>query len=142
MTDKYDLSRVPNLELRKVIADYYWHASETEEAGATAAVRAEIDAVREKYGQLAKLEIEPLEARLSEIEKPFRDADAQRGDKFNADLEAAGVEFEAVDHHEDYTGVNACALTGLPLFVDDLLGETPDGERFLFCILPEPEVAE
>lgn len=137
-TVAFDLSKVPHLEARKLIAKHFDSASEDQAPETKDKIKAlyeQIEKIRSDYWQQIKAAVAPLEAEIAALDESRRQREQKRGDDVDAALKALGVEFEDFDLHDDYCGVNCCAVTGLALMHGDETGESPDGDPFLFCIL-------
>lgn len=141
------LSRISHLEARQVIKAFFDDMEVYgEEQQATAAVREKINAaramIRKKEQELEREHLAPLRAELEAIEKPFREREQKRFEALDAKLSELGVEASAFRLYDDWTGVDRCDVSGLPLMDEDITGETPDGEPFLFDLVPQLDTAE
>jgi hypothetical protein len=144
-----DLSKISHLEARQAVKAHFDADDEfsAAENAATAAVRAKMDAarklIREKELELEREHFAPLRAELEAIEKPFREREEQRFQALEKKLEELGVEPSEFKLYDDWSGTERCAVSGLPLMEDDITGETPDGDPFLFdLVLQQPEDAD
>lgn len=127
-----DLSRVPHLEARRVVADALDKFEQISDR--------EYDAVREIQDEISRI-------RDTIMREAFNKADAETSElkaKVDAIRASFAPEWDALKGypdidsswrmHDDHLGVDCCAKSGLPLRHDDMTIENEDGDEMLACL--------
>ena len=148
MTDtlQIDLTRIPHLEKRRRIAALWEdHERIDDESSAAAkpfwdkrraldnAMEAKVAAIRAAH----KAEYETIDDEMRAAEKPFEEQCGALYEQVETFAAAGG----GVRWWDDYSGIERCALSGLPLLGHDDLWENEAGEKILAALIERDDAA-